>query len=143
MRPDARSRRSEASQAQGSEAAQRIAPGSPFDFAHLADLLLRALRIESPNQTEPFSSTVSSAWFRSPQAGFLPLSIWTGYPVAAHLLSDIAENAVSFSYQPTMDLFTVTIGVSILIYVVIGSYAGRSVKNSMTILSLDGEHLRF
>jgi len=27
-----------------------------------------------------------------------------------------------------MDLFTVTIGVSILIYVVIGSYAGRGVK---------------
>ena len=27
-----------------------------------------------------------------------------------------------------MDLFTVTIGVSILIYIVIGSYAGRSVK---------------
>ena len=27
-----------------------------------------------------------------------------------------------------MDLFTVTIGVSILIYIVIGSYAGRNVK---------------
>jgi len=27
-----------------------------------------------------------------------------------------------------MDLFTVTIGVSILIYIVIGSYAGRSIK---------------
>jgi len=31
----ARSRRSEASQAQGSEAAQRIAPGSPFVLNHL------------------------------------------------------------------------------------------------------------
>jgi len=45
----------------------RIAPGSPFDFAQLADLLLRALRIKTPNQTEPFPSTVSSAWFRSPR----------------------------------------------------------------------------
>ena len=27
-----------------------------------------------------------------------------------------------------MDLFTLTIGISILIYIVIGSYAGRSVK---------------
>ena len=27
----------------------RIAPGSPFDFAHLADLRMRALRIKSPN----------------------------------------------------------------------------------------------
>ena len=27
-----------------------------------------------------------------------------------------------------MDLFTLTIGISILIYVVIGSYAGRSIK---------------
>jgi hypothetical protein len=26
-------------------------------------LVLRALRIRSPNQTEPFPSTVSSAWF--------------------------------------------------------------------------------
>lgn len=40
----------------------------------------------------------------------------------------IAENAVSLSHQPTLNLFTVTIGVSILIYVVIGSYAGRSVN---------------
>jgi hypothetical protein len=31
----------------------RIAPGSPFVFAHLHDPPLRALRIESPNQTEP------------------------------------------------------------------------------------------
>ena len=53
MRPDARSRRGEASQAQGSEVAQRIAPGSPFDFAQLRDSLLRALRIASPKQTEP------------------------------------------------------------------------------------------
>jgi hypothetical protein len=53
MRPDARSRRSGASQAQGSEAAQRIAPGSPFVFAHLAGLHLRALHIQSPNQTGP------------------------------------------------------------------------------------------
>jgi len=39
-----------------------------------------------------------------------------------------AENAVSFPYQRTMNLFTVTIGVSILIYAVVGSYAGRSVR---------------
>ncbi len=48
----------------------RIAPGSPFGFAHLAGLHLRALRIQSPNQTEPFPSTVSSAWFRSPLLAF-------------------------------------------------------------------------
>ncbi len=42
----------------------RIAPGSPFGFAHLADLLLRALRIGSPNQTEPFPSTVYFATSR-------------------------------------------------------------------------------
>ena len=30
----------------------RIAPGSPLDFAHLDDSLLRALRIESPNLVE-------------------------------------------------------------------------------------------
>jgi hypothetical protein len=43
----------------------RIAPGSPFDFAHLADLLLRALRIKSPNHF-PLAFLgmvqISSAW---------------------------------------------------------------------------------
>jgi hypothetical protein len=38
----------------------RIAPGSPFDFAQLADLFLRALRIKSPNQTEPTAVRMSS-----------------------------------------------------------------------------------
>ena len=46
---------------------------SPFDSAQLRDSLLRALRIGSPNQIEPFPSTVSSAWFRSPQLAFYHL----------------------------------------------------------------------
>jgi len=57
----------------------RIAPGSPFDFAHLADSRLRALRIKSPNHAEPSPSTASSAWFRFPQLASLPRSSWTGY----------------------------------------------------------------
>jgi hypothetical protein len=40
----------------------RIAPGSPFHFAHLAGWLLRALRIESPNQTEP--TCIVPSWQR-------------------------------------------------------------------------------
>ncbi len=42
-----------------------------------------------------------------------------------------------------MNTFTITIGVSILIYVVIGSYAGRSIKKLDDYLSRDGERLRF
>jgi hypothetical protein len=38
--------------ASGAGSRPRIAPGSPLDFAHLAVLRLRALRMESPNQTE-------------------------------------------------------------------------------------------
>jgi hypothetical protein len=47
-----------------------LPPGSPFDFAHLADSRLRALRIKSPNHAEPFPSTISSACFRSPRLAF-------------------------------------------------------------------------
>ena len=46
-------------------------------FRAVSRLTLRALRIKRPNQTEPFPSTVSSAWLRSPYVVFLPLLIWT------------------------------------------------------------------
>jgi hypothetical protein len=46
--------------------APRIAPGLPFDFAHLADLI--GERCASNHRTIP--PTVSSAWFRYPLLAF-------------------------------------------------------------------------